>query len=237
MKTIADLKKRLEALPGRRIGRGHEGKYAQFFRKSSAAKENLVKASVALPLAASVLPSTDYRQPAKSIKTAVGIARRLADKLNEDPAAISEPNTEERFVRLGEHATAALNKAQAAWSAQLQSKTEKWETLAGVLSGLDEEDDAKSVKAQATKMKGAIRSLRAAESKLPQTDEDAAEVANELKTLTESVSKLDLETPFGKFLRATASEEGAGLDLLQSEEVSKSIAKLKLQKVFRVRLS
>lgn len=237
MKTIADLKKRLEALPGIRGGRDKEAAYAEFLRKANDAKGKLQKLSPVIPLADSVLPAPGYQEAGKKFNTSAKTAKSLAVKLNADHAAISGQETDSAFTRLTENATDALNRFQTTWDAQIQGKTDKWESLVNVLSSLDD-DEAKAVKAQAMIIKKAIDSLRQDwKGKLPAKKKDADTVASTLRTLDEAVAKLDLDTPFGKFLQATAAQDGAGLDLLQNEEVSKAVKKHKLQKVFRIRIS
>jgi hypothetical protein len=237
MKTIADLKKRLKALPGIRGGRDKEAAYAEFLRKANDAKGKLQKVSPAIPLADSVLPAPGYQEAGKKLNQAARAAKTLAVKLKADHAAISGQDIDNAFTRLTENATDALNRCQTTWDGQIQGKADKWESLVNVLSNLDD-DEAKAVKAQAIIIKSAIRSLREDwKGKLPEKKKDADAVESTLRTLDEAVAKLDLNTPFGKFLQATAAQDGAGLDLLQNEEVSKAVKKHKLQKVFRIRIS
>ena len=93
------------------------------------------------------------------------------------------------------------------------------------------------MKPQTDKLKAAIKSLDTIKTKLPQNEQDASKVQSDLKDLNDSVSKLRLNTPFGKFLQDAASPLGASLDAAQMSEISEKIAELDLAKVFRVRLS
>jgi hypothetical protein len=237
MKTLADLKERLEALPARQRSRDHEGRFVEYLAKCAPAKEKMIKAIAAIAVAAPVLPSGDYRVARKSVNSGAGIASRLAEKLKEDPALISEPKTEESFVRLIENADAALKKCQSVWMTELHGKIESRQVIAEVVAKLGEGDSSKSLKVPARRLKATIDSLVAAQSKLPLTKKEAAEVSENLKDMADSVSKLGLDTPFGKFLQAAASEQGAALSDAQAEVVFKQIESLNLAKVFRVHLT
>src|SRR5690242_16636041 len=114
MKTLADLKQRLEALPARQKGRDYAARFLEYFSKCTPAKEKMAKAVAAIDHASPVLPSGDYRVARKAVNSAAGIASRLVEKLKEDPALISEPKTDESFLRLIENADVALKKCQSA---------------------------------------------------------------------------------------------------------------------------
>jgi hypothetical protein len=236
MNGFADLKMRLEELPAIRKGRAHEGHYTQFYKKACAAKETLLKVSVALPLARSVLPTPEYTEAQKKIDLAAKSAKRLAEKLLADPDAIGEKTTEKNFIGLTESAELSLISCKKGWEGQLGAKTRVWEDIAVVVLKLGSADGAGAIKSQAQKLSDAVDSLKDAATRLPRTDLDASTVRSKLTALTDSVSGLDLNTPFGKFLQAAASPSGASLELLQQEEVSKAIDKHQLQKVFRVRI-
>lgn len=235
MKTLANLKERLEALPGRRTGREHAGRYAQFLANTIPAKEKLILVHGAISIAAPVLPSPNYPVARKSITSAANIAKRLADKLDADPAFVSKDGAEESFLRLKENAADAAKKAQDGWQDALQAQIEKWELIADVIARVG--SGSQSLKSQAARLKSAVDSLRAAKASLPQTQKAGAAVKENLDQLTDSVAKLGLDTPFGKFLQAAASEQGAPLSDAQDKSVVQQIESLKLSGVFRVRLS
>jgi hypothetical protein len=237
MKTIADLKKRLEALPGRRIELEHEDKYAQFLSKATASKQTADQVSIAIPLVDSVLPTPHYKESQKKLNTAARIATGIALKIKKDPAAISDSGIDTSFIKLAENSNDSLSVVTSEWEKQIHNKVKDWEVIAGVIEKISEGNGASSIKTQAKRLKGAIDSLRDAKTKLPQTKEGAAHVKTEIDVLTDSVAKLDLNTPFGKFLQATASPDGADLALLENKDVSAAIEKHKLEKVFRVRVS
>lgn len=237
MKTFNNLKTRLEALPAIREGRTHEGLYAAFLKKSTAAAENLLKAEMGASHASSVLPAPGYSGVTKAIKSASGIASRLRTKLTDSAGDIVEANIESSFTRLFDNASSALKTCQTTWETQLQSKIKDWQTIAEVVSKLGEGENAKTLKVHARKLKASIDSLVETKKKLPQVEQDASKAKNDLNELANSVSQLGLDTPFGKFLQESASPRGADLSAFQDEAVSKQIAELKLDKVFRVRLS
>jgi hypothetical protein len=229
VKTFANLKSRLEALPSIREGRQHDARYAAFLANAISATEKLQKALNASTHAAPVLPALGYDEALKTIRSVSKRASRLRDKLNIEPAAVAESSTEESFTRLFEDATLALKSCQSAWETELQAKIKDWEAIQDVV--------AKLMPAQGGRLKKAIWALQTAKNDLPLTKEAAAETRSHLDDLKDSIANLDLQGPFGEFLRAAASPDGADLNLLLNEEVSKVIAKHQLQKVFRVRLS
>lgn len=229
MKTLANLKLRLVALPGIRQGRQHEACYASFLDKAIPAKESLGETFAAIANAQPVLPAAGYADARRAVRNASSVASRLRQKLTEEPASVIESKIEESFTRLFENAQSGLRSCKQAWESELQNKIKDWETIAEVV--------AKLMRTEGTRLKSTINSLRAAKGKLPLTKKDATEVQAYLEDLRDSVSKLGLETAFGKFLQSAASPFGADLSAAQETEVSNMITKHKLDKVFRIRLS
>ena len=82
-----------------------------------------------------------------------------------------------------------------------------------------------------------IWQLRTAIDRLPGTSDDVDRVVKNLNQLGESVSQLGLNTPFGKFLQAAASGQGAAFSDAQDPVVAQQIESLQLQNSFRIRLS
>ena len=237
MKTLADLKARLEALPAIRDGRQHEGLYAGLLKKCTTAAEKLASAEKGVVHAAPILPSTNYSEASRAIRSACGIALRLRKRLTAEPGDVGDLKIEDSFIRLFNNADSALKSCVTAWETQIQAKIKDWQTIAEVVAKLAEKQDTKSMKQQTEKLNVAIKSLGAAKTNLPQTDQDASKAQSDLNDLNDSVSKLGLDTPFGKFLQDAASPLGADLDTAHALEVSKQIAEHKLAKLFRVRLS
>jgi len=237
MKTLNNLKERLLALPSVLEGRKHEALYAAFLERSLVAQRKLAEASLAVLHGDQVLPSADYGEPRKTVKTCAGSASRLKEKLSADAAAVAEAGVDKSFTRLSENADAALKTCQVAWQESLQAKIKDWEAISEVVSKLGDGEGAKSLKVQARRLKEAIGSLQSAKAKLPQSKQDADKVLTHLKDLGDSVSNLGLNTPFGKFLQEAASASGADLAAVQKDEVSEMIKKHSLQKVFRIKLS
>ena len=122
-----------------------------------------------------------------------------------------------------------LKSCQTAWEAQLQAKIKDWQTIAEVVAKLGEGEEAKLMKVQARRLKTAIDSLLEGWSQnqaAADQKQDVSKVQFDLKDLNDSVSKLGLDTPFGKFLQDAASPLGADLDAAQTAEVSKQITEL-----------
>ena len=237
MKSLANLKARLEALPKVREGRQHEALYAEYLKKSTLAKKTFEKASNAVSYAAPVLPASGYTEALKTVKSSSNIAFRLRDKLDTEPGAIVDAGSEASFTRLFDNATSAMKSCQNAWETQLQAKIKDWQTIAEVVTKLGEGEGVKPMEAQAKKLNTAIDTLLEAKTNLPQTESNASKTQSYLKDLNDSVSQLGLDTPFGKFLQDAASPLGADLDAVQVSEVTKKITELNLAKVFRIHLS
>ena len=237
MKTLANLKTRLEALPRVREARQHETHFAEFSKKCESAGDRLRRAAAASVHASAVLPASGYGAALTTIRSTKRMAARLKEKLSAEPAAIVEKNTEASFIRLFDNAATALKSCQDAWENELEARTKNWQAIAEVVAKLGEDEEATALKAKSIQLKTAIESLSAAKDQLPQTAPDTVRVQRDLADLQEAVSKLGLDTPFGKFLQDAASPAGADLSAAQADEVSRQIADLKLSKVFRVRLS
>jgi hypothetical protein len=235
MKSFANLKARLEALPELRKGVEQGGLFSQFLANVELAKQQLVEASEAAACSAPVLPSPQYDVARRSVRSSGRIAKNLAEKIRKDANTISDRGTEESFLKLTENAREALRRAKLGWQSELQSRIEKWETIAGVVSALGQQTPA--IKTQAGQLKRSVDLLSQAKEKLPCSQSDAAHVKGHLEQLADSVSQLGLDTPFGKFLQAAASEQGAPLSEMENEAVAEKVKSLKLDKVFRVRLS
>ena len=181
------------------------------------------------------MPSRDYNVAKKSIKSAARIAKNLAEKLRRDADAISDSGTEESFINLSDHAKEALKKTKSGWQSSLQSKIEKWEVLSRVVCDISQ--DTPVVRAQSDRLKTSVDRLRFYADKLPSKSGDVDLVVENLEQLTEAVSQLGLDTPFGKFLQAAASEQGVPFSDSQDPIVAQQIESLKLRDSFRIRLS
>ena len=237
MKTLASLEKRLQALPGIREGKRHEALYSEYLRKSNLSKEKIGKTTNAIAYAAPVLPAKGFSDARKTVNATAVLSSRLAKNLVDQAGAVAAPNTDASFIRLFENAENSVKECETAWESQLQGKIQEWEIIADVTSRLAEEGAGAALKAQARRLKAAIDSLRGAKNKLPQNKQNASAIQTNLQQLNDAVTKLGLDTAFGKFLKAAASPQGADLKQAQADEVSKQIEELKLSKVFRVRLT
>ena len=236
MKNLANLKQRLEALPELRKGVEQRARFDEFLSKAIPARNNLFAASQAVECAAMVLPSPDYYATAqRSVRSSARIAKNLSEKLRNDANTISNSGTEDSFVKLTDHAKEALKKATLGWQTELQSKIEKWETIAQVVASISKEK--LGIREQANRLKSSVDALRLAKDSLPRSVGDAELVAGHLNQLTDAITKLGLDTPFGKFLQEAASEQGALLSDMEEESVGDQIKSLNLTNVFRIRLT
>jgi hypothetical protein len=235
MKSFANLRARLEALPELRKGIEQAGLFAHLLAKLEPAKQQLAEASDAATCSLPVLPSREYDVARRSVRSSARIAKNLAEKIRKDANTISDRGTEESFAKLTDNAREALKRTKSGWQTELQSRIEKWEAIAGVVSAMGRETPGITV--QAARLKSSVDSLRLAKNSLPRSPEDVASAKEKLEQLTDAVAQLGLDTPFGKFLQAAASEQGAALSEMEDEAVAQQIRFLKLAKVFRVRLS
>lgn len=237
MKTFKETRAALEKLPGIREARDHRDKYARFLDVTRRAKEAISNAATALPHAAAVAPSQEYDHARRRIAITARNARELVSTLISRPQAISESDADKAFTALKEGADASLRHCRKGWDDNIGGSARQWKEISGVISKLAAESGGEKIRAQSSKLSSAIRSLESAAAVLPQGEAKAAVVRSDLKAITDAVAELDLETPFGKFLRAAADERGADLKLLQDPEVQEALTKQKLQKFFKVRLA
>lgn len=235
MKPLTNLKERLVALPEFRKSLKQAGLFTRFHVLAEAANLELFKASTTVSFASTSVPSREYDVAKKSIKSSARIAKNLAEKLRRDADAISDPGTEESFIKLSDHAKEALKRTTLGWQSSLQSKIEKWEVLSAVVCAIAQ--DTPVVRAQSDRLKTSVDRLRSYADNLPSKSGDVDLVVENLEQLTGAVSQLGLDTPFGKFLQAAASAHGASFSEAQDPVVAQQIESLKLQNSFRIRLS
>jgi hypothetical protein len=182
-----------------------------------------------------VLPSNEYDVARRSVKSSARIAKNLTEKLRGDANTITDGGTEESFKKLIDYANDAINRTTLGWQSELQAKIAKWETISNVVAALVEGNP--SIREKGDQLKSSVDALLSAKDSLPRSQKDVESVEQNLKQLTEAISKLGLETPFGKFLQDAASDKGALLSDLEDNSVVEKIKSLKLTNVFRVRLT
>ena len=115
MKTFLEIRESLKKLPDLRKGRAFEEKYAQYLKIIVKAKDELSKASVALPHADAVAPAPEYAEVRKSISKASKNAKQIAEKLKAQPEAIDEKATDKIITSLKENAAASLSQCKKVW--------------------------------------------------------------------------------------------------------------------------
>jgi len=234
MKTLSNLKDRLAALPELRKGIQQRGYFDEYLTKATPAKEQLITAATGVTYASPVLPSPRYHEARQSVKRSARIAKNLAEKIRSDADTISDRGTDDSFIKVIDYAKEASKEAKSGWQSSVQSKIDKWEIIANVIAIIAEEN--RGINEQAAKLKSSVDALRMAKDVLPKSIEDTATLQKHLIELTDAISKLGLDTPFGKFLQESASEQGALLSDAEEESVAQQIKSLKLSKIFRVRL-
>jgi hypothetical protein len=235
MNTFAELRLSLEKLPDLQKAKKYGANYAQFLKIAIAAKDKLSATAVALPLANSVVSALEFKEVTKKIALASKGAKLIAKKL-EHPDSIGDTSTEKSFMALKEIAEVSLIACTKCWESQIVGKAKQWKDIAGFLSTLGGVVGGEKIKPQAAKLSNVIRSLESAASDLPKNEGQVLAVKNNLQSLVDAVRDLDLETPFGKFLRA-ASDGGADLESIENPGVSEAIKKHNLQKSFRIRIA
>jgi hypothetical protein len=235
MKTLKNLKNRLEILPEIRKGIKQRGFFDEYLSKVTGAKEQLISASMGVTYASPVLPSPKYAAALQLIKKSSRIAKNLAEKIRDDADTISDRGTEESFIKTIEYAKEASKEAKLGWQSSVQAKIDKWEIIAGVVAIIAKENHG--ISEHAEKLKSSVNALRNAKDVLPSSMEETARLQMHLADLTDAISKLGLDTPFGKFLQNSATEHGALLSDAEEESVVRQIKSLGLSSVFRVRLT
>lgn len=235
MKTFAELRTSLEKLPDLQKAKKYEANYAQFLKIAIAAKDKLSATAIALPLANSVVPALEYKEVRKKIDSASKVAKQIAKKL-EHPDAIGDTSMEKSFMALKENAAGSLIDCTNCWVSKIGGKAKQWKDIAKVVSTLGGAVGGEKIKPQAAKLSNAISSLESAASDLPKNEGQALAVKENLQSIMDAVRDLDLETPFGKFLRAV-SDGGADLESIENPDVLEAITKHNLQKFFRIRLA
>jgi len=228
MTNLVNLKERLLALPAVRKGRKHQERYAAYLDKTRDVKAKLEKTVAFIANTSSILPSKDCGEALRSTRRAVSAALRLHETLASNPESVLENAVEKRFIALFEHVNSAWKYCQEGWEKEIDAKIRNWTSLAEVVGKL--------VPGEGTRLRITIASLQSAKASPPKTKTEAINAQRLLEDLKGSVTRLGLDTAFGKFLQAAASPEGADLDAAQVTDVQETIAKYELEKVFRVRL-
>ena len=237
MNKLSGLKARLVVLPKLREARNYEGKYSAYSRRALKAKEEIEKVYKAIESISDVLPNAASDAALGSANAECRLASDIKRILHDDVSSIATSPMESKFRELSEKATSSFRACDRKWKTEIEGKVKNWEIISQVVSQIGECEEGATLSAQSKKLNQIIRSLIAAASSLPQNEDAAKKVNAELEELSDSVSTLGLDTPFGKFLQDAASAKGASLGSAQVEEVSKQINALGLGNVFRVQIS
>lgn len=236
MNKLSVLKDRLEKLPKLREARTYQGKYVAYTKKADQVKEQVEKVFKAIESISDVLPHSVSKPALDSAKAACKLASDIKGRLHADVSSIATSNTESKFIRLSDKANASLSQCEKKWKSEIVGKVKNWEIISEVVAKIGESEEGSNLSVQSKKLKQVIGSLLVAADSLPQRVDAAKKVKAELQDLSDSVSKLGLDTPFGKFLQEAASPTGASLGSAQIEEVSQQINALGLGEVFRVQI-
>lgn len=229
MQNLADLKKRLENLPAKRQEKKYKRLYRNFLEKAVGCHDKLKSSSQGINLTAGVVAASSYSASISSIGSASKTAARLGGKLLKDSDAIASSEVEADFTALSDKSASAQVGVNNAWESELQGKIKDWEAIQDVV--------VKLMPTQGKRLKKSIASLQSAKRPMPTTKLGVSAVKDSIEELKDSVANLELDGNFGDFLKAAVSLDGADVGMVEDPEVSKVIAKHKLQKVFRVRIS
>jgi hypothetical protein len=229
MITLAELKERLSSLPDKRKRAELGATFAAHLGKVQLSRQKAERALAVCSLAQELLPSTGYSEANARARKAGQQASRLQKKLEGTPEGIREASVDHSFTILNDHAEAAWKECSAAWEKEVDAKVKDWATLVDVMSRL--------VPQQGGRLRTAVSALQSAKNRPPGSKTEARQIEDHLKDLNDVVGKLGLKGAFGKFLRATASQQGADSKDLLDPEVQEKINQHKLWNVFRVKLS
>jgi len=229
MATLVELKERLSSLPDKRKRAELGATFAAHLGKVLVSRQKVERALTVASIAEEILPSAGHTEAKTRARKAGQQAVRLQKKLEAAPESICETSVDHSFMILNDHAEAAWRECNAAWEKELEAKVKDWAILVEVMNRL--------VPQQGGRLRTAVSALQNAKNKPPGSRAEASQIENHLKDLTDIVAKLGLKGAFGQFLRAAASQQGAGSKDLLDPEVQEKINQHKLWNVFRVKFS
>ena len=224
MPNLKKLKARLEKLPQRKAEGylaatfgDYTQKVAQFFKK-------LWKTHQDMGYASKVYSSSDYDSKVLSeLKKAVREAKKLHHVIEEDPQKATARATENKVVKLGDHASKANTQCRDIWNQEIEESIAKWEKIAGVVQDLGAKGGRE--------FNQAVDSIRM--QSIPQSDNEVDKVKAAQKALQKGIAGLGLEGRFGEFLKATVEGGASPKDLLD-DEIRKKMDEHQLWDSFRV---
>lgn len=234
MTKISELKDRLEAIPEKRKSIQEYSRIVNYHRKTLSFRSTIDSMFKAVENSVDIVEHEKIDYILSQINEAANKAEKLHNSLEKDISEISTDHTETEFLKLSDLTSGISSKTKNAWKIALESRIDKWKTLAEVMMQLGK--DSSDIKKQANKLKLSLRNLTERIGKPPISKCDGDSTRNSIKEMADAISSMDLDSDFGRFLQAAASHNGASIDTLENRLVSKQIRDYGLQDVFRVSL-
>ena len=234
MTKISELKDRLEAIPEKRKSIQESSRIVHYYRKTLSFRSTIDSMSKAIDNSVDIVEHEKIDYILSQINAAANKAEKLHNSLEKDISEISTDHTETEFLKLSDLTARISTKTKDAWKSSLESRINKWESLAEVLMQLGK--GSSEIKKQANKLKLSLRNLTEKISEPPNSKCDGDSIRKSLEEMADAISSMDLDSAFGRFLQAAASQQGASIDSLEDLLVSKQIKDYGLQDVFRVTL-
>lgn len=228
MMPLAELKAGLASLPEKRKKAKAGDHFAAYLSLLKTAHERVALVASASPHVKASLPAVNCDTSVANAGKAARQAAQLREALAKDPEGISEAQTQRGFDALKQAAESAANGLKDAWARGIEAKLREKGAVVKLLE---------TVLPQQGKMLKRIVTNLQHETTPPSTKESAKRVQDSFAELDRIAGQLDLDGPFGDFLRAAASDAGAEPKALLDPEVRKGFDKHGLWKSFRVRSS
>jgi hypothetical protein len=209
MSKLSDLKDKIESIPGKQRRKNLVSTLAQYSQTTLGARDTLKKTAQVERYARVVFPNEDFQRVAESSRKAANVARRLHRKLNGKAEAVELKSSNDQFINLVDYARASQTALKDRWSQLLTKKVADFDNLVRTASGANLEGSRALVQT--------LDRLRTRTGDLPKSEQDARNVAADLKSLDESVSTLGLKGKAGEFLAAASAGSGNPRDLCDPE--------------------
>jgi len=227
MPDLKDLKKRLEKLPEKRKQSDLAAGYGNYIQKLGELCEKINQTYKDVENIEKVSSSKEYKNKVLSELGKIGrVVQKLYKEISGKQESVTLDAMEERIVNLGDIATTARNTCNKIWDKETKERVERWEKIAGGGNHLGT-SDGREFKQVVDRLRGRL---------IPQNKEEVDKIKADKKKFEESIEKLGLKGPFGKFFNEAMSEEGASLkDLIKYVEIRNKLTEDDIWDSFRIR--
>jgi hypothetical protein len=228
MKTLSELKAALTALPDKRRRAKAGSQFSAYLAHLKTARQRIALVTAAAGQIKEFVPFVNPEPQLAGALKAARQAAQLRDTLVKQPENIADSQTQRALDLLQKAAETAANGLRDTWTRGLEAKVKEKGAIVKLLTEV--------MPVQGRQLKKVVASLQSETA--PPTDKESAKRVRDLfGELDKVVAGLELDGPFGDFLRAAASSDGADPKTLLDPEVKKAFDKYGLWKSFRVRSS